>query len=562
MARILRLPDGRLLLAGGKFINAAPGAPSGGGTVDPPPADDTPLPGMPLTALTVRDYYAKYPEAEPVYQRKAGFDYVDMPVMFDFTGPSAANVQARVVVKDTGAVVGSGWTTLQNISVAGSVGLGLLPGVPIGAGYIIQIRDGAQHSTTSTGTQKWGVGIVWLCFGQSNMLGTLVAGYGGTIVPGTTRTEWQYWSDKVYPTSFFTMYGFTSVNAPDGWSNATGGGGACAFLRIVAKTLEAKYGKKIPVALVPWARSSTGIATYFAETGSFFVGSGTTDGTIGMQSPRNYAPGDFEGASFHQGENDAADSLAKRVADLKTLYQGMLNHVAPYGRTAANLPLLMAVLGTYDSFPGIETIRAAAYQLTAEAPGLGWPKVRTSWNCIDLNASDPNDPQRDNQHFNDISGGKQNRRMSVMRMIHDVCHEIAPEIVSTNAQGPRLAGTATRNGLTITLPIVKTPGATLSTENGGAPSGFSVNTAADFSGAAIACTAALSGDNVVLTLAAGITGTVYVKHCGGKVGTSASNHPDISNLIGDDMRYPTGAHTDDQFTSFKLQPTPTAITVN
>lgn len=537
---IIRLEDGRLILAGGSFLTTAQEGNGGAGT--------------PLTSLQIQDYYTHRSDAEPVFQRKAGFDYADVPVVFNFEGESAAFVHARVIEKDSGNVIVN-WKALANVSQTGTgaskTGLGMITSVPLGAGYVIQVRDSLQTTTQSNGTQKWGVGIVWVTMGQSNMIGTLNGGSAGNGVPGSGMNELEYWNSKTYPTVFFGLRGFVEAWYSVEWNETPIGGVALAFLRILAKSLQTKYGKKVPVCLIPWAINGTGIGTFYKENASLYNANGTTSPNIGLSSPKNFHPGDFEGISFHQGEADVGMSRSQRLEALKKVYTDAMQVT---GRTPQQLSFLVAILGIYNGhFLGIEKIRGAAVDLDAFAKNNGWPKVRTSWSCIDLDPS----IESDGQHFSGIRA-----KMSGFRMIHDVLHELVPEQVPTTAQGPRLSGTATRSGNTITLPIVKTAGTTLLTKNGNAVSGFSVNTSEEFTGTDVTCVAALSGDNAILTLTNAPAGTLYVKHCGGNPGTAASNYPDISNLIYDNMPYPTGCTGTDLFTGLPLQPTPTAIQVN
>lgn len=547
------LINGKLRLVGGKPLLT--------------PAPVVVVVGGATTGLTLVDFQSSWATAKPVIQRKPGSIMGDVPVMFNFTGSAPAGIQARVVKSAGGAVV-KDWTALSTITVLGQTGLGTLVDVPQGVGYLMQVRDGSQPAnapTISNGVQVWGVGVCILYDGQSNMVSTLNGGSYADIVPGTALSEFNYFASAGAVGSLWDGSGFhgpsNGSNGPGGSSNAPSlGGGTLSAMRIIANGLQTKYGYPVPVCLILQAFNGAAIASFFYNNagGTFYTllnSSGTTPGTIGFASPKNMIPGDFEGVVRHQGEANQSDSRASYFADLKTLYGGYLAAVAPHGRTAADLFFVPAVLGVYASQLGIEKIRGAVLDLDAYARANNWPKVRAGWNCIDL---DPTDGGDSGLHFRDTNQpyAKRSARRSTQAALFQLgCS-------SFSGLGPRLSATATRAGLVATLTVLHDGGSSVVTRAGGAPSGFYANTAADFSGTAIAVTASIVGNAVQVTFPTGTVFPAYVKYMGNAINSALSYLPDISNAIYDNVQYPAGATGSDVFTGLPLVPTPDSIAVN
>lgn len=563
MGKLILGPGGRLMLVGGRPILTG-AAPSASGST---------------LSLALKDIYANYTLAHPVIQRKAGTDYGDVPVMFSYTGSAPSNVQARVVnIDNTGTVI-KDWTSLTGATVsdASLTGLGYLSNVPIGCDYQLQIRDGnqpANASTISSGVRRWGVGVCILIAGQSNMLSTLDAGDFNAPIPGTTLTESSYWAEQGCPIVYWGVDGYTGnwtsggtgdVTVAPGWGNSAGGG--TGLLRMVSAGLTAKYGRKIPVCGAVWAFAGTGLDDMFppatGERAQIYTNSGTSTGTIGWRSPPGYTPGDFEGIVLHQGEAEAGKTRAARTAQLKTYYTYMLSLVAPFGRTAADLFFLPAVMGVYTdtALGGMENLRGAVYDLEAYAQANGWPRVKAGWNCIDLDAGDPLGSPNDGLHFRDIANGNQYRKWGLRRLIQSIMKQMG--CATFSGMGPRVSG-VTRSGSVATVTVAHDGGTALAARDSSkAITGWYANTAADFSGTDIAVTAAIaSATTVAVTFPAGTTFPAYLKHLGGKIGTMQSQHPDTSNRVGDNAVYPTGVHPGDQFTGLPLQPTVDSLMVN
>lgn len=556
--------QGRYILAGATtFINFV------AGTGNPPVVGEIP-PGTPVagspTTMGLIDFYSSHQYARPVVQRRAGTEYGNVPVLFNYTGTAPGNPQARVI-NAVGGVVVKDWTTLANISVTGSTGLGTLPSVPQGGYYLLELRDGHNPSTSATnsaGTKQWGVGVVFLVMGQSNMAGTMGSGAFNDPVPDTATNEYDYWYAGNVAGTVFGSSGYVHPNngTPGTGSNVGSmSGGTASTLRIISKALETKHGKKIPVGMVGWAFNSHSIGAFLPGGTRYiemFQDAGTTADNIGLKSPGNIsAGGDFEGFVWHQGEGDSSRTRAAYLADLKALYQAMLDFVAPFGRTANDLFFLPAILGVYkdDGTLSIENIRGAVLDLDAYARTNNWPRVRAGWNCIDLVP-----PETNKLHFEDIPGGNQYARWSCKRMNQSVLWQLG---CSTHSGlGPKIT-TVSRNGLVVTVTVAHEGGSALTTPTGGAPTGFQANTASNFGGTNIAVTAAITAANTIsVTFPSGTVFPVYLKYGGGLVGNINSQRPDMSNPVYDNVTYPTGTSGIDAFTGLPLVPTPDSILIN
>ncbi len=517
----------------------------------------------PMT-LTLVDFQVSKPGVLFIVQRKAGALTADVPVVFTYTGNAPTNVEARVVAYSGGATI-IDWTLITTVITVPGIGIGILTGVPQGAGYLIQIRDGLDTfdtNTISNGTVRWGVGVFMAFMGQSNAVNTMASGSYSDTVPSTATSEYDYFNNGSVSGAIFDDAGF---HAPSNGSNGPTGtsisgnsavGGLLAFMRIIADALETKYGYVVPVCIIPWAFNSTSISQYFpagAKFSELLNNSGSSGTDIGFSSPRNVYAGDFEGVIWHQGEANQADSRAQHYADIKTLYQGFLSYVAPFGRTAENLFFAPASLGVYaiDSVPNSERLRGAVADFESYAVANDWPRARIGWNCIDLDTI-----ANDGLHF----PAPYNKR-SMRRVIQSVLYQLG--CATFSGRGPHISVTASRSGDVATLTVVHDGGTALVKPTGSAPSGFYANTSADFSGTNIAVTAAISGNTILVTFPGGTNYPTYLKYMGAQIGTANSCSPDISNPIYDNVAYPTGTTgTDVEAMGLPLLPSVDAITVS
>lgn len=546
MIKLQRLSNGRLRIVGGRLLelNVASGA----------------SPDI----MSVVDFQTSYAGVKPVVQRKQGANTADVPVLFTYTGAAPTHPQARVVAASGGAVVRD-WATLTTVSAAAGNGLGYLDDVPQGTGYLIQLRDGldtTDSNTSSAGTTPWGVGVVVLFMGQSNAVGTLNGGAYSDTAPGTGMSEHDYYGTGAVPGSLFDTDGWhrpsNGINGPAGIGIVSAA--MYSLLRIVTAALEDLHGIPVPVGLIPWSFGGTTISQYQPggdKYSALFQGSGTTTGSIGFASPKNIWAGDFECVAWHQGEANNGMSASVYQAELTELYQGLLDYVAPFGRTASGLWFFPAILGVYGpgSVQYAERLRIAVQQFVADAPASGWTRV-VPWSVIDCDPADGGD----GLHFSDTNGY---RMRAMRRVIQSIL--FATGCATYSGAGPKI-GTHSRSGNVVTFNVVHEGGTALQLKNSGsAPTGWYANTLADFTGTDITPTVALitSNTQIQVTLPGGTSYPVYIKYCGNEIGTALSEHPDVTNLIYDNAPYPsTATGTDVEAKGLPLQPSNGAITVS
>ena len=532
------------------------------------------------SGLALVDMNTQWRNALPVVQRKAGTTSADVPVLYGFAG-GPPSVEARVVDANTGAEVRP-WAALIDATVASATGAGLLPGVPQGRPYLLQLRDLAS-GLEAHGAVAWGVGPVFAVMGQSNMAGSFAGDYTRpTAALGYAANDWFEGAQAggFFDTAGWHGTGLGSQRGPGSTSSVPlPSGRGAEFLYWTTKALRLATGRDVPVGLVPWAFNSHSIEQFLPSGDKWqllFNSAGAAQGPFGLSSPRNVYAGDLEGVLWHQGEANNGDSEAAYRGKLQQLCQALLDYVAPFGRGPGQLLFAPAVLGNYDPSVGsaMENIRAAAetFAIAARAgalPGQAapWPGCRVGWTTIDcwrgykgtgvLPAGDP-------YHF----ATQEMIDRSFFRLLQTAIHWLDP--AQPSGAGPALAGSATREGLVATLAVAFEAGATLAPRDASQPvTGFYANTAADFSGAAVAVSAA-GGGTVTLTFPAGTAFPVYVKHCGGRIGDTAADadgytascFPNVTNLLYDDTAYPSHASGADRMPfGLPLRPSVGAIAI-
>lgn len=554
---------------------------TGGSGGAPPPVE-------PTTALSLVDYRVAKAGAQVVMQATAGQDYTHAPFLVNFTGGLPLDMQTRVM---RSGIVIKGWTPAAGVTdLSGGLCLAVAPEVPLGEGYVLEVRLASQignYATTSVGVQKWGVGFVGGFWGQSNGNSLLNCSDRNAPVPGgvpetgAAITEHGYWLSGRVPGYLFSPNGWTY---PDANTNASGG--RLMFLRLVCKGLEAKYGRKVPVGLVPWCWDSTPIAQFLptAATAPFTAvhtywdalvkGNGTmAAGTlrssgynqVGFASPVNFWTGDLSFVCYCQGEHNNSTARAVYLGSMNQLHGNALAYVGNFNRTAAHFGFFPAVLGPYGLVgatvgTGIENIRGAVHDFEAAAAAAGQPHARIGMSCVDLDTS-----KNDGLHFKDIAGGFPYATWGMKRFIQTVLHFLGVPGANYSGAGPHLASTATRDGNDIYLTVNHIrPGATLTARTPGDPlTGWVASTTSTFEALDVPVVASIhSANQIKLVRQSGATWPIYVKYMGAKPGTVASMRPDVTNPVYDDSPYPTNEHEEGQVDGFPVRATPDSITVS
>lgn len=238
-----------------------------------------------------------------------------------------------------------------------------------------------------------------------------------------------------------------------------------------------------------------------------------------------------------------------------------------------------------------ETIRTAALNWEA-SNASSQPSCRIGWNTCGLKNMAV-DYTVDGLHMSETTTtATTGARLSNRRMIQSVIWFLNAGVVGPSGnkfsgRGPSLIvpPTVTVSAQTIVFSILHEGGNQLILPvPASPPSGFLGNTAADFSGTYIPLTVSLINSNtqIQIVLPAGtLTGsnTIYIKFCGGQIGSTTilsspiinssavyvdgSTNPDTSNLPYDNVSYPSWASgTDIQPYGLPLLPTAGAVAIS
>ncbi len=198
----------------------------------------------------------------------------DIIVSGAFTGAPGA-IEARVVHRDHGARVVP-WTVIDAAPRNG-IFLGLLPRVPQGGWYFLEVRARDMPDVGDRGRHNWGVGILIACIGQSNM------------------KEWFHTGTDLEAHSLLRLY------SGQGWQplGSQGNGAIACGNRIAART-------GIPVGLLEYAVNGSGLHRK-ADWGTGFW-EDTRSGSIYRRFVTHVAAtgGRLECVIWVQGEADAA----------------------------------------------------------------------------------------------------------------------------------------------------------------------------------------------------------------------------------------------------------------
>lgn len=407
-----------------------------------------------------------------------------VPVGFNVTGPAGTSVEARIVDLAGNAVVD--WTVVGSSGTDGNGnGAGSLL-APQGGWYKLQVRVAGSQTLVAADTSKFGVGAIWLLYGQSNMVNATANGTKPPI--GDTRSTWFDYGDKTYrrvgvingtgaPNTISGQPGFPTSPAWDG-------------MRAEAPTyftnmLVAKLG--VPVCVVNLAEGGKTIAQL--TTGTYWDRLATAVANMG---------GDFEGTLWHQGESEpASQTTAYMVGALGTMH-AKLRTLA--GRDDSNFRFAIISLGPSNKANSyganvdykMGRMRAADVQYANSTPGA-------------FLASCAHDaPTGDGIHMGAPDFGRIWRRVG-MSTVHSYG-------LGTDGAGPRIAS-ATRSANVITVTVQHTGGTALVDGAGGsgaALKGFEVRDNGVL--VAISGTAITGANTITLTLVATPAGPVTLEY--------------------------------------------------
>jgi hypothetical protein len=283
----------------------------------------------PTTTSTISvDDFANY----RVFQRDIGGTSKSVPISGTYSDMDWNRVEARVLQHDTGTVV-VGWTTIDTTPGGGTFSGNLV--VPQGGWYNIEVRalDGTGSMLgSSRGTNKWGVGMIILCIGQSNMV-------GNGQPPFTTVTSdlavnysnagiWEHLSDPYDDES--------PPGAVDNDNSSAGGSMIPALANSLLQTFN------FPIAFVPSAKSGSNLHSQWAYRNP--SNHYDTSTLYGQSITKAQSVGGVELIIMHQGEADTNDhrTEAQYEADFATMIGNYRQDLY------ATIPIFICQLGTIE----------------------------------------------------------------------------------------------------------------------------------------------------------------------------------------------------------------------
>ncbi len=279
----------------------------------------------PTSIITVNDF----PDYR-VFQRDIGGTSKSVTVSGTYSNMDWNHVDARILKNGTNNPVVD-WTTIDTTPGGGSFSGNLI--VPQGGWYNIEIR--ALDNTgsvlgSSRSTNKWGVGMVILCIGQSNMSGHGQPPYtiasSDLAVNFSNAGIWEHLTDP---------YDNDSPTGAVDNDNATASG---SMIPALANSLLQTF--TFPIAFVPAPKDGTNLYSQWAYRNPTNHYDTTTLYGQSITKARNV--GGVELIIMHQGEADtnAHRTKAQYEADFATL----IGHYREDLYT--NIPIFFCQLGT------------------------------------------------------------------------------------------------------------------------------------------------------------------------------------------------------------------------
>jgi hypothetical protein len=260
------------------------------------------------SSIAVTDY-----EDGRIFQRNGNSE--DIVVSGTYTGMPVA-VEARVVRSGTSEEIVP-WSEVDACPKNG-IFLGKLAGVPQGGWYNIQARNSKNHAISSRGSNRWAVGILVGCIGQSNM------------------KEWFHTGTNV------TSHSLIRKHTDKGWSElGMKGNAAIAFGNRLIERLS------IPIGLLDYSVNGSGLRKE-ADWGMDYW-ENTRPGSIYNRflSGVSAVGGDLEYVIWMQGEADAARGTvteAEYTASLESFITHQVRADIGNGSNQANLPFLIVMM--------------------------------------------------------------------------------------------------------------------------------------------------------------------------------------------------------------------------
>jgi hypothetical protein len=293
-----------------------------------PTATRTATPTATLTGsptITVNDF-SNY----RVFQRDIGGSSKNVTITGSYSSMNWSRVEARVLQHGAGTAVVD-WTTIDATPGGGTLSGNLT--VPQGGWYNIEIRalDGSESVIgSSRGTHKWGVGILILAIGQSNMVGhggpPFTVASSDLAVNYSNAARWEHLADP---------YDDESPTGAVDNDNSTAGG---SMIPALGNSLLETF--NFPIAFVPSAKDGSNLYSQWAyRNPSNHYDTGTL---YGQSITKAQSVGGVELIIMHQGE---ADTNAHRTeAQYESNFATMIGHYRQ--DLYATIPIFICQLGT------------------------------------------------------------------------------------------------------------------------------------------------------------------------------------------------------------------------
>jgi hypothetical protein len=281
----------------------------------------------PQATITVNDF-TNY----RVFQRDIGGASKSVTISGTYTNMDWHHVEARILQHGTNIAVVD-WTTIDTTPGGGTFSGNLL--VPQGGWYNIETRaldNAGSVIGSSRGTNKWGVGMIILCIGQSNMSGhgqpPFTIATSELAVNYSNAGIWEHLADP---------YDDDSPTGAVDNDNATAGG---SMIPALANSLLQTF--NFPIAFVPSAKDGTNLYSQWAYRNP--SNHYDTNTLYGQSITKAQRVGGVELIIMHQGE---ADTNSHRTeAQYKADFATLIGHYRQ--DLYATIPIFICQLGTIE----------------------------------------------------------------------------------------------------------------------------------------------------------------------------------------------------------------------
>ncbi|HBZ01459.1 MAG TPA: hypothetical protein DEO84_09095 [candidate division Zixibacteria bacterium] len=264
-----------------------------------------------------------------VFQREIGGTSKSVTITGTYSNLNWHHIDARLLTHGTNTTVVD-WTTIDSTPGGGTFS-GILS-VPQGGWYNIEIRAVDNSGSTigsSRGTKKWGVGMIILCIGQSNMSGhgqnPFTIATSDLAVNYSNAGVWEHLSDPYDDGS--------PAGAVDNDNSTAAGSMIPALANSLLQTIN------FPIAFVPSPKDNSNLYSQWAYRNSSNHYDTTTLYGQSITKARNV--GGVELIVMYQGEADtnAHRTEAQYKADFATLIGNYRQDLY------ANIPIFICQLG-------------------------------------------------------------------------------------------------------------------------------------------------------------------------------------------------------------------------